>query len=571
MRLLSCIGVLALVAATGCGVGGSTANNSQSVPQISVTILPSKATVPVGTLQPFFASVSGTSVGPVKWTASAGTIDQSGNYMAPSSVPPAGSVTVTATADTTPPVSGLATVTITTQPVTLSITPSTATVKAGFLAQYSAVVGGTTNSSVSWSAMDFPGDASYPGFINAGGIYTAPAPVLVPDTFSISAVSNADPTKTASATVKVVPLENQEQQSFPIKLGVSGVNANAGDCCSGTLGSLLVDQKGTQYILSNNHVMGRVGHAAPGEAIVQPGYVDTLCNFSLPKTVANFTFAPPITSSNVDAAIAQVVPGAVDSQGEIIGLGGIASDGSYIPAPPANTTAAAGVNMPVAKSGRTTGLTCGSVVAINGDIHIDLQAECGNPSATTILFVRQVVVANLAQPGDSGSLIVDANTSQPVALVAGLTTDGQFTTANPVTDILLALESGTGSTFSFVGAGEHAISCNTPGQAGSIQKSAVKSTAIPAEEIAHAIGVQRTYESQIMQDSAVTGVAIGNNDENPGHASLLVFVERGKIHSGIPEAFDGVSVRLVTTGRFRANLRASTPNTLGCNRRSVLP
>jgi len=40
--------------------------------------------------------------------------------------------------------------------------------------------------------------------------------------------------------------------------------------------------------------------------------------------------------------------------------------------------------------------------------------------------------------------------------------------------------------------------------------------------------VQRRYESQIMQDAVVIGIAIGNSDVNPGHASLLIFVERGK-------------------------------------------
>ena len=69
------------------------------------------------------------------------------------------------------------------------------------------------------------------------------------------------PTETASATVTVTSLENQEQQAFPVKLGTSGVNGSAGDCCSGTLGSLIADQNGKQHILSNNHVLGRLGNA----------------------------------------------------------------------------------------------------------------------------------------------------------------------------------------------------------------------------------------------------------------------------------------------------------------------
>jgi hypothetical protein len=154
----------------------------------------------------------------VKWTASTGTIDQSGNYTAPLTVPADGTAKVTATTQTAPRISTSATVTITTQPVTLNVTPSAATVKAGFTQVYSAIVGGTSNTNVTWSLTDSPGDSTFPGLL-FGGIYTAPAPILTPDTFLITATSNADMTKTASATVSAIPLENQLEQSFPIKLG----------------------------------------------------------------------------------------------------------------------------------------------------------------------------------------------------------------------------------------------------------------------------------------------------------------------------------------------------------------
>jgi hypothetical protein len=531
--------------------------------------------VPVGTIQPFVAFASHAPRSSVTWTTSAGTIDQSGNYTAPFSVPQGGTATVTATATASPSVSASATVTITTVPVTLSIAPSTATVKAGFSEPFTAIVGGTTNDSVSWSVADLPGDSTYPGSV-VGGTYTAPAPVLTPDTFTVSAVSNADPTKTASASVNVIPLENQEQQTLPIKLGASGVNAKTGDCCSGTLGSLLVDQKGNQYILSNNHVIGRVGNAAPGEPIVQPGYVDTLCNFTLPKTVANFTIAPSITSSNVDAAIAEVVPGAVDNQGEIIGLGGIASDGSYISAPPANTTVPAVIGMSVAKSGRTTGLTCGTVLGINGTIVIELPAECGNTTPMSVPFHGQVVMDSLVRPGDSGSLIVEAGTARPTALVAGLTTDGRFTTGNPATDVLAALNnSNNGSTFSFVGSGQHPVSC--PALLGSSQRSSLQASSkadlsfIPAEEIAHVMEVQRKYENDVMLDASVIGMAIGKSDTDPLHASFLVFVEAGKAPKHLPTSLDGVPVRLIQSGRFRASMQSTTATGSRCTPRARRP
>ena len=183
-----------------------------TTPQVSVTISPKTATVPISTTRPFSAFAVGTTSTAVTWSASAGTIDQSGNYTAPSSVPAGGTASVTATSASSPSASASVTVTITAQPVTLSLSPASATLRAGFSQSYAVTVGGTTNNSVTWSVNDLPGDTSYPGFMT-GGYYTAPAPVLTTDTYSIVAVSNADPTKTASASVTVTPLENQEQQN----------------------------------------------------------------------------------------------------------------------------------------------------------------------------------------------------------------------------------------------------------------------------------------------------------------------------------------------------------------------
>ena len=61
--------------------------------------------------------------------------------------------------------------------------------------------------------------------------------------------------------------------------GSSGGNVNDitnAFCCSGTLGSL-VSKGGTQYILSNNHVLARVDQATVGEDISQPGLIDNGC------------------------------------------------------------------------------------------------------------------------------------------------------------------------------------------------------------------------------------------------------------------------------------------------------
>ena len=91
-------------------------------------------------------------------------------------------------------------------------------------------------------------------------------------------------------------------------------------CCSGTLGALLTD--GTnQYILSNNHVLGRSDQAVAGEDVSQPGMIDSNCNVA--TIVGDFTAFSPFgaTATNVDAAIAQLRPGTMDSTGFIEDIG----------------------------------------------------------------------------------------------------------------------------------------------------------------------------------------------------------------------------------------------------------
>src|SRR5262245_3343735 len=98
-----------------------------------------------------------------------------------------------------------------------------------------------------------------------------------------------------------------------MRFGVSGGNVNditKRFCCSGTLGALLTDGANS-YILSNNHVLGLSGNAIVGQDISQPGLIDSGCAVS--TVVADFTAAPPLGPSNVDAAVAQLRPGMMDA------------------------------------------------------------------------------------------------------------------------------------------------------------------------------------------------------------------------------------------------------------------
>src|ERR1051325_7554396 len=113
---------------------------------------------------------------------------------------------------------------------------------------------------------------------------------------------------------------HQAVQARLIQLGTSGGNVNDRSslyCCSGTLGSLVQDSAGYQYILSNNHVLGRSNLGVAGEDVNQPGQVDQNCGQT--GIVADLsTFVPlkfrkgnTIPLNDVDAAIAAVRSGMV--------------------------------------------------------------------------------------------------------------------------------------------------------------------------------------------------------------------------------------------------------------------
>lgn len=128
---------------TGCGGGGNVGGPPPPPPpQINVTVAPTSVGATAGQTQKvvFTATVTGTTNTAVTWSvagvtggnATTGTIDASGNYTAPATVPNPNQVTVTATSQAAPTKSASATVTISApQLPTLSVNPPTASVNIG--------------------------------------------------------------------------------------------------------------------------------------------------------------------------------------------------------------------------------------------------------------------------------------------------------------------------------------------------------------------------------------------------------------------------------------------------------
>ena len=323
----------------------------------------------------------------------------------------------------------------------------------------------------------------------------------------------------------------QVTETRPIKLGTSGGNINDHSttfCCSGTLGSL-VTKGGVQYILSNNHVLARSNAAALGEAISQPGLIDVGCRVPASDTVANLSQFIKLGTNNVDAAIAAVITGDVASTGEILSVG-----------VPASTVATATVGRGVAKAGRTTGFTCGSIGSVNTNVSVQYQAGCNSGKKFTISYTNQVVInsSTFSAGGDSGSLIVTRDTAQPVALLfAGSSTT---TIGNPITDVVNALG------VSFVGGAAHSVACT--GGAASTQTG----HGLFASGLSRALNAKEAHWQELFRDSAVQGVGVGEDPANPGEGAVVIYVEEGRAHGPIPAEIDGVNTVVVVTDRFRA-------------------
>lgn len=331
-----------------------------------------------------------------------------------------------------------------------------------------------------------------------------------------------------------------------LHLGVSGGNVSDISrrfCCSGTLGSLVSD--GTnKYILSNNHVLARGDQAVAGEDISQPGLIDNNCAVS--TIVADYTGASPL-GSNVDAAVAQLRTGQMDGTGSIEDIG-----------VPSSTVVNPSVGLGVAKSGRTTGFTTGTIASINTSVSVQYTAECGGGRKFTVAYTNQVVInsTTFSAGGDSGSLIVTNNASHnPVALLfAG---SSSTTIGNPIGLVLTTLGTALGRTFSFnLGGGAAPITLGgeiggggrqpfAPGLAGLMQ--------LPQQAADRALAVLEVHRANLMVTPGVMGAGVGASDRADGEAAIVLYVNKNSGNRpNLPDSIDGIPVTVVLTDEFIA-------------------
>jgi hypothetical protein len=191
-------------------------------PVITVQVAPPTATLSPGEQQRFSATVSGASNTAVIWSATGGSIDQTGLYTAGTTVNASFHVVATSIED--PTQSATATVTVLPD-ITVSFCLTTAIAPTGTSLPFPATVTGTPNTTVVYSmafsslgpdggAIDAgtfdaaaDGGPIDCGSINAQGLFTAPTDLSAcPNPLlTITAVSVADPRRSASANVLISP------------------------------------------------------------------------------------------------------------------------------------------------------------------------------------------------------------------------------------------------------------------------------------------------------------------------------------------------------------------------------
>ncbi|MGA8223913.1 MAG: kelch repeat-containing protein [Candidatus Acidiferrales bacterium] len=162
-----------------------------------INVLPNPATVFLGAMQTFRATVTGANNMAVTWSvqegAAGGSITSAGVYTAPQ-VPGTYHIIATSVADPTQS----APVPVTVPPISVTLIPNAATVFLGAMQTFMANVT-ATNMAVTWTVQE--GAAG--GSITSAGVYTAPNAV---GTYHVIATSAADMTKTGIAPITVPPI-----------------------------------------------------------------------------------------------------------------------------------------------------------------------------------------------------------------------------------------------------------------------------------------------------------------------------------------------------------------------------
>lgn len=203
------------------------------------------------------------------------------------------------------------------------------------------------------------------------------------------------------------------QRHRPLRVGTS---VGHKDITAGTLGGFVRRRGGgaETFVLSNNHVLANENKGRTGDAILQPGRGDDGADpADAVAELAGMVRLKKTGANTVDAAIARVRDGVAFDPRSVRGLGNLAGVGPGF----------LDVGAAVAKLGRTTGLTRGTVTAIEM-VNLVSMFTLGLLTFDNVTEIEGDGTAPFALPGDSGSLILEAGTRLAGGLLFGGTLTG---------------------------------------------------------------------------------------------------------------------------------------------------
>jgi hypothetical protein len=225
------------------------------------------------------------------------------------------------------------------------------------------------------------------------------------------------------------------QRLRPVELGSSA--SPLGVDYATTLGFLLRSGRKT-FILGSWIGLTDSGSLPPGTLVLQPAEVDG----GRPSDAVAHLFSRELPT-RTDGALLEVVQDLFHRDGSILGIG--------VPAlPPIEPS----FGLPVAKSGRTTGVTCGVVSTVN--VTVLVRSASREIQLFDNVFVVEADRGRFAEAGDNGAPVVAARTGQPVGIVLASLEGASGTHSVLVTNLSAALSSVSnlvGAPLSLVGGG----------------------------------------------------------------------------------------------------------------------
>jgi len=357
----------------------------------------------------------------------------------------------------------------------------------------------------------------------------------------------------SAQTPTATPTPENTYFTRPVPLGVSGGNYESykqvpqgnttySGCEGGTLGVVVQDPKGAEFVTGCNHVMnlGANGSTSKNSPIVQPATAFTVpgCICCVGRSqlksneIAKLSAVVPLNTganakNEVDAAMAKITSGEVSNS--LFFLGAFSS-----------TVAAPAMNMTLEKVGSGSGYTTGTIEQVDVTVpNIPYPTRVGTQVSgqgfvyITLLDQIEVYPPSFAAMGDSGALAITGGGScpQPVGIVVAGSSSYAF--LDPISTVLTALaKADKQKSLSIVG------SCQTPAE--DIAQNESQNADIQAAE-----AVRHRHLADLMKIPDVVGVAIDLADSQ---IAFNVEVDKkenvAEVERSVPTKIEGYDVEV---------------------------